>query len=183
MKNLLLTCPVCEEGHLTESTFADDFKHGKKTLHIDGLECYLCNTCGADPVFPDQIRRNHLHIADFKRVEDGLLTGAEIKNIRDHLSLSQSVAACIFGGGENAFSKYERGDALQTKAMDTLLRLTAKNPLNLLELYSLAGMPVKRTRRLSNRYVRTQHHIAVKPQHTSGTKIVSRQAWRRSEAA
>ncbi|MCF6262973.1 MAG: type II toxin-antitoxin system MqsA family antitoxin [Xanthomonadales bacterium] len=145
MNNQTLTCPVCEEGRLTESTFADDFKHGKKTLHIDGLECYLCNNCGADPVFPEQIRRNHLSIADSKRVEDDLLTGAKIKEIRNQLGLSQSDAARIFGGGDNAFSKYERGDVIQSKAMDKLLRLTAKHQVNLLELCSFAGMPVKHT--------------------------------------
>lgn len=52
-------CPVCEQGGLHESTFADDFRHGDRIIHISGLECFKCENCGADPVFEDQIRRNH----------------------------------------------------------------------------------------------------------------------------
>lgn len=117
-----LLCPQCEKGHLAASTWADDFRHGDRAVHVDGLECYVCDQCGADPVFTDQIRRNQLKIADAKRRADGLLTGAEVRHAREHLGLTQQEAASLFGGGTNAFSKYERGDVLQSTAMDRLLR-------------------------------------------------------------
>ena len=91
-------CPVCEEGRLHESRFAGDFKHGGTTIHVEDLECYRCDACGADPVFEDQIRRNHLKVADAKRRADGLLTGADIRTARERLGLSQSEAAEVFGG-------------------------------------------------------------------------------------
>jgi len=123
-----IICPVCEEGVLTESTFEDNFRHNGQEVHVDGLECYQCDTCGADPVFEDQIRRNHLRVADAKRKMDGLLAGKDIRNIRRQLGLTQQDAAALFGGGANAFSKYERGDVLQSAAMDKLLRLVFKYP-------------------------------------------------------
>ncbi|MBE0510696.1 MAG: type II toxin-antitoxin system MqsA family antitoxin [Gammaproteobacteria bacterium] len=135
-----MICPVCEEGHLHEDHFAGDFKHGDKLVHVDDLECYRCNTCGADPVMEDQIRRNHLKVADAKRRMDGLLSGAEIKATRELLHLSQNEAAELFGGGANAFSKYERGDVLQSKPMDRLLRLTARYPVLLNALREECGM-------------------------------------------
>jgi len=94
------------------------------------LEGYCCDTCGADPIFRDQIKRNHLKIADAKRVADGLLVGEEIRRIRMRLKLTQREAAEVFGGGANAFSKYERGDVVQSVAMDRLLRLIDRAPVS-----------------------------------------------------
>jgi len=132
-------CPVCEEGSLTKVAFAGDFKHNGRTIHVEDLECYHCDSCGADPVFEDQIRRNHLKVADAKRREDGLLTGAEIRATREKLKLTQSEAAELFGGGANAFSKYERGDVLQSQAMDRLIRLVVRHPVLLDELRGISG--------------------------------------------
>lgn len=123
-----LLCEECGTGHLRASEWASDFKHGDETIHVAGLECYVCDHCGADPVFTDQIRRNQLKIADAKRKADCLLTGADVCSIREHLGLSQQRAAQLFGGGTNAFSKYERGEVLQSVAMDRLLKATAFFP-------------------------------------------------------
>lgn len=123
-----LLCPVCETGTLTAGTFADDFKHNNSSIRVDGLEHYVCDHCEADPLFEDQIRRNHGRVADAKRHAEGLLVGEEIRCLRDQLGLSQQEAALLFGGGANAFSKYERGDVLQSVAMDRLLKATAYFP-------------------------------------------------------
>src|SRR3546814_19359545 len=117
-----MICPSCELGNLVPSVFADDFRHNDSSVHVEGLECYVCDRCGADPVYPDQIRRNQLRIADAKRKAEGLLTGSEVRSIREYFGITQQEAATIFGGGANAFSKYERGDVLQSVAMDRLLK-------------------------------------------------------------
>jgi HTH-type transcriptional regulator/antitoxin MqsA len=140
MVNETNICPVCEEGQLHESHYEGDFKHNGKTLHVVDLECYHCEECGADPVFEDQIRRNHRKVADAKRRDDGLLLGHEVRAIREHLHLSQSEAADLFGGGANAFSKYERGDVLQSKPMDRLLRIAARYPFLINSLREECGL-------------------------------------------
>lgn len=117
------TCTECGSGTLHPATWEGDFRHGDVMLHVADLECFRCDTCGADPVFTGQIRRNQLKIADAKRVHDGLLTGAQIRAVRERLGLSQSQASEVFGGGANAFSKYERGDVMQSVAMDRLLKV------------------------------------------------------------
>jgi HTH-type transcriptional regulator/antitoxin MqsA len=123
-----LLCEECGKGHLRPADWESDFRHGDKTVHVTGLECYRCDNCDVDPVFTDQIRRNQLRIADAKRRSDGMLVGDEIRCIRDQLGLSQQDAALLFGGGTNAFSKYERGDVLQSVAMDRLLKIVAYCP-------------------------------------------------------
>lgn len=127
-------CTECRVGTLEASTYSDNFNHGKGTLRVEGLECYICNSCGADPVLVDQIRRNQLRIADAKRAADGHLLGAEVRYVRMRLGLTQQEASALFGGGANAFSKYERGDTLQSEAMDCLLRLVGRHPFLLKDL-------------------------------------------------
>lgn len=123
-----MTCTECEKGHLVASTYGDDFRHGGALLHVEGLECYICDHCGADPIYTDQIRRNQLRIADAKRSHDGMLTGAHICAVRKQLGLTQAQASEVFGGGANAFSKYERGDVIQSAAMDKLLKVAQFMP-------------------------------------------------------
>ena len=57
-----------------------------------------------------------------------MLTGSEVKSVRERLGLKQSDAARIFGGGSVAFSKYESDDVTQSEAMDRLLRVAVEIP-------------------------------------------------------
>src|SRR3546814_12730423 len=133
-----MICPGCELGNLVPSVFADDFRHNDSSVHVEGLECYVCDRCGADPVYPDQIRRNQLRIADAKRKAEGLLTGREVRSIRDYFGITQQEAATTFGGGANAFSTYARGDVYQRAAMERLLHAAAFIPdlIDFLRVYA-----------------------------------------------
>ena len=53
-------------------------------------------------------------------IMNGLLTSAEIRQIRKNLNLTQKEAARICGGGPNAFSRYERGTAVPLRATSNL---------------------------------------------------------------
>jgi HTH-type transcriptional regulator/antitoxin MqsA len=48
--------------------------------------------------------------------------------VRNKLQLSQAEANKIFGGGPNAFSRYETGKALPPQALIQLLRLLDRRP-------------------------------------------------------
>lgn len=132
-------CPVCEVGKLEEHTYSDDFKHNGASIHVDGLECSICDHCGADPISPEQIKRNHKHIADTKRRAEGLLCSEEIVSARKAFGLTQTFTSQLFGGGLRAFSKYERGDNVQSVPMDRLLRLCIKYPYLIYDLAIMAN--------------------------------------------
>jgi HTH-type transcriptional regulator / antitoxin MqsA len=127
MKSQVL-CPVCGNQSLTAGTHDLGLVWADRKIQVSNLEHYDCSVCGADPAFPEQIRRNDLKIADAKRRVQGLLTAAEIREIREDLGLSQADAAALFGGGANAFSKYERGEVIQSVPMDRLLRVVSAYP-------------------------------------------------------
>jgi len=52
----------------------------------------------------------------------------EIRRIRRKLGLSQVAAGRLTGGGHNAFSRYERGEAAPLPAVINLFRLLDKHP-------------------------------------------------------
>jgi len=111
-------------------------------LTVHGLEHSVCDVCGEEPVLTAQIRRNQKKVADAKRRADSLLTSENILTVRQRLGLTQQDAAALFGGGANAFSKYERGDVIQSVPMDRLLRLMDICPFLLPVLQKVAGAEV-----------------------------------------
>lgn len=140
MKKHPEVCPDCESGTLQLEHYSDEFEYRGQTLTVDGLQCWKCNHCGSEIIWPDEIRHGDKLFTDARRRADGLLTGAEIVRIRKGLRLTQRQASALFGGGANAFSKYERGDVIQSVAMDRLLRMVARFPALLGSLAQDAGI-------------------------------------------
>ena len=140
------TCPDCNTGHLTEEAYSEQIRYHNQTLVVDGLKCWVCDHCEAEIIRADQLRAGDKLIAEAKRQADGLLSGEEIRAIRKSLNLTQKQASELFGGGQNAFSKYERGDVIQSVAMDRLLRLASADAAALRRLQQLAGVETAQTR-------------------------------------
>jgi len=120
------TCPICETGTLSKQVHTGEIQYRGRAVQVDGLEYSLCDKCGADPVLAKQAKRNQVRFSDAKREIDGLLSSADIRKARRYLGLTQHAASSIFGGGLNAFSKYERGEVIQSKAMDKLIRVSCR---------------------------------------------------------
>ncbi|MCO6413346.1 MAG: type II toxin-antitoxin system MqsA family antitoxin [Thiogranum sp.] len=117
-------CPACDSASVDEKTNVEKFEYKGAELVVDNFKYSFCNECGTEFVTPKQRRTNDQKLRDKQRLFDGLLQGREIKRIRNSLGLTQHYAAFLFGGGINAFSKYEKGDVVQSVAMDRLLRVT-----------------------------------------------------------
>ena len=123
MKNSETTiCPICESSRFDERHKAESFKYKSRIFELDAIEYSKCVKCVFELVTPRQLKKNESRIKDQYRRIDGLLTGEEIRKIREKYKLTQEAAAIIFGGGANAFSKYERGEVIQSTSMDRLLR-------------------------------------------------------------
>jgi len=101
----------------------------------------VCDCCGSEQAGPAELRANKRTMVAFKKEVDGLLTGAQVRALREHLGINQSEAARIFGGGPVAFSKYESDDVSQSEAMDKLIRLADELPEAFAILAAEAGVP------------------------------------------
>jgi len=139
------SCPICDASDWLSRAHEVTYTHREHEFTLPDIEYSVCGSCGFDLVLPSQQRKNDARVRDAQRVIDGLLSGAEIRSVRKSLGLSQSRASQIFGGGPNAFSKYERGEVVQSRAVDQMLGFVAKNPEVLMELAS-KGMLIKSTR-------------------------------------
>lgn len=119
-------CPICETGTLSKQEHTGEIQYHNQAVQVPDLEYSQCSNCGADPVLADQAKRNQVRFSDAKKAIDGLLSSSEIRKARRYLGLTQHAASSVFGGGLNAFSKYERGEVIQSKAMDRLIRVTCR---------------------------------------------------------
>ena len=63
-----------------------------------------------------------------KEVNAAVVDSSFILGVRNKLKLTQAEANKIFGGGPNAFSRYETGKALPSKPLIQLLRLLDRRP-------------------------------------------------------
>lgn len=120
-------CPLCGEGHLELRVYKNSVEYNGQTALLDS-QYSECDFCGSEQASPIQTRNNKRTMMAFKKQVDGLLTGAELKALRQRLGINQAEAALIFGGGPVAFSKYESDDVMQSEAMDKLLRVADEFP-------------------------------------------------------
>jgi HTH-type transcriptional regulator/antitoxin MqsA len=129
-------CANC--GHATIAHFENETFHiGHKGLSADvkGLAGWRCPSCGEVEFEPKSARR-YAAASDALVVEARQIESAEIRRIRRKLGLSQATAAKLTGGGHNAFSRYERGEAAPLPAVVNLFKLLDKHPDLLKEINS-----------------------------------------------
>lgn len=136
-------CANCGASELQFLTEAETFNYKSQSLTVD-VDYSVCTQCGAEAILTEQIKRNDCRVRDAWRKADGLLSGADIVALRKKLGLTQQEAAKVFGGGVNAFSKYERGEVIQSEGMDKLMRLALEErPVNVYRwLCERAGLSI-----------------------------------------
>ena len=131
MKN----CPICG-GELHKETKEGKISYKGKILTFEMKGDY-CEVCGEG--FHDDSEQTKItnSILLAKRAADELLTPKDIKRIRLKAKLTQVEAQYIFGGGVNAFSKYERAEVTQPRSTDVLLRLLDNKQISVEQLQQL----------------------------------------------
>lgn len=122
-----LICPACEIGTLRAQSAQREYTYGDQAFGLTTLYS-LCDECGTELVTPEQAKANDRLIREEHRRIDGFLSATQIRAIRTRLDITQQDAACLFGGGPNAFSKYERVEVVQSVAMDRLMRVVDAVP-------------------------------------------------------
>ena len=142
MTKQITVCPICEEGNLVPSMRAEQSEY-KNTPYTVDYEYSECDVCGTDLVFPEQVKKNRIKIKDEYRKILGLLTSDEIISARNSFDLNQSTASLIYGGGPNSFSKYERGEVIQSEVMDNLIRFSLKSPNEFINFMAASGKHIK----------------------------------------
>ena len=120
-------CPVCGKGKLVRKVQPQRFRYKGKTFRYE-QPGWWCSVCREGILETGDMEETERQLYDFRATVDGYLTRAEVRRIRKKLGLTQAQAGETFGGGHNAFSRYESGLARPPKSTDTLLRLLDTHP-------------------------------------------------------
>lgn len=101
--------------------------HAGMRTKVEDLSGWRCSEC-ADVVFDTKSARTYAAAGDALVARSRVKQGHEFRRIRQKLGLSQAAAARLTGGGHNAFSRYERGEAAPMAAVVNLFRLLDRHP-------------------------------------------------------
>ena len=112
--------------------------HAGLTAKVEGLSGWRCHACG-EVEFDRSSAMRYAAAGDTLVLRARQRQQAEIRRIRRKLGLSQRQAALLTGGGHNAFSRYERGEAEPMPAVINLFRLLDRHPDLLRELRAQGG--------------------------------------------
>lgn len=126
-------CPFCgkKSYHHQTKLMTLHYKSHPITIEQPG---YWCDGCNEGVIGGEDRKATQKELQTFRAKIDSLLSPEKIKRIREKLNLTQQKASEIFGGGVNAFSRYERGETPVPKPLSQLLQLLYKHPNLLSEL-------------------------------------------------
>ena len=124
-----MKCPVCGAAELIHDTRDLPYTYKGETTTIAAVTADFCPACGesiTDLAETDRVMREMQAFG--KQVNAAYLDPAYIVDVRKKLDLGQREAAEIFGGGVNAFSRYENGKTRPPLALVKLLKLLDRHP-------------------------------------------------------
>jgi len=122
-----MRCPVCGATDLVHETRDLVYVYKGRAVTVPAIAGEFCAACDEAVLGEEEARRYEdalrTHIQAVNRS-----VAPDVRRIRRKLGLNQRRAGEIFGGGVNAFSRYERGETEPPAALVQLLRLLDRHP-------------------------------------------------------
>ncbi len=124
-----MKCPVCGAAKLVRDTRDLPYTYKGERTTIDAVTGDYCPACEEVVLDADESARTSAAMAQFnKEVNAAYVDPAYITQVRKKLRLDQREAAEIFGGGVNAFSRYENGKTKPPLSLVKLLKVLDRHP-------------------------------------------------------
>jgi HTH-type transcriptional regulator/antitoxin MqsA len=124
-----MKCPVCGAAELIEDTRDIPYTYKGETTTVPGVMGDFCPACGEVVLNRESGDRYSELLGQFQRQVNAAYVDPEyIASVRKKLALDQRQAAEIFGGGVNAFSRYENGKTKPSLALVKLLKVLDRHP-------------------------------------------------------
>lgn len=129
-------CPVCGEMAVIHAVRDLPYSYKGQSTVIAQVAADWCEACGESMTGPDETGRVMQAMAEFQReVNAAQGTPDFISQVRRKLGLSQRSAGRLFGGGVNAFNRYESGQTEPPLALVQLFGLLDRHPELLKEIH------------------------------------------------
>ncbi|WP_374498695.1 type II toxin-antitoxin system MqsA family antitoxin [Zoogloea sp.] len=124
-----MKCPVCGSAELVHDTRDIPHIYKGETTVIPAVTGDFCPSCGEVILDKEHGDRLSQLMGIFQRqVNASIVDPSFIANVRKKLSLDQREAAELFGGGINAFSRYENGKTKPPLALIKLFKVLERHP-------------------------------------------------------
>ncbi|MBA1229191.1 type II toxin-antitoxin system MqsA family antitoxin [Pseudomonas viridiflava] len=124
-----MKCPSCGAAELVHDRRDMSYVYKTESTLIPLVTGDYCPACGEAILDSIESTRVSTAMLEFnKQVNASIVDPAFITTVRKKLALDQREAAEIFGGGVNAFSRYENGKTKPPLALIKLLRLLDRHP-------------------------------------------------------
>jgi HTH-type transcriptional regulator/antitoxin MqsA len=132
-----MQCPICGEAELVPDTRDLPYSYKGESTVLPEVTAEFCPACG-EAIFDaaESARVSALMLEFNKQVNASIVDPEFISRVRKKLALGQREAAEIFGGGVNAFSRYENGKTKPPLALVKLLKVLDRHPDLLAEIKS-----------------------------------------------
>lgn len=130
-----MKCPSCGAARMMRDTRDVPYVYKGESTRIPAVTGDFCSACGEILLDQEQGDRYSEWIGQFQRqVNAAYVDPSYIAKVRRKLELDQREAAELFGGGVNAFSRYENGKTKPPLALVKLLKLLDRHPELLSEI-------------------------------------------------
>ncbi len=124
-----MKCPVCGAAELIHDTRDLPYTYKGEVTTIPAVTGDYCPACSEVVLNREHGDRYGELIGQFQRqVNAAFVDPGYIAKVRRKLDLDQRQAAEIFGGGINAFSRYENGKTKPPLALVKLLKVLDRHP-------------------------------------------------------
>lgn len=124
-----MKCPVCGAAELVHDTRDLPYTYKGDTTLIPAVTGDFCPACAESILDASESDRVMREMRAFSRQVNATIVDPEfIASVRKKLALDQREAAEIFGGGVNAFSRYENGKTKPPLALVKLLKVLDRHP-------------------------------------------------------
>ncbi|MFS8973758.1 type II toxin-antitoxin system MqsA family antitoxin [Cupriavidus necator] len=124
-----MKCPECGAAELVRDVRDIPYTYRGETTVLEAVRGEFCPACGESVTdWEESDRVMKLMNAFHRQVNASFVDPAYIVQVRKKLDLDQREAAEIFGGGVNAFSRYETGRTKPPLALVKLLKLLDRHP-------------------------------------------------------
>ena len=128
-------CLQCDDGTKLELKTKD------VTVEVRGESCVVpevtgwhCPVCGEIEYTENESSERVWNAIEAMGAKAKARDAALLAHARKRLKLTQKQAAELTGGGHNAFSRYERGEAVPMRAVVNLFKILDKHPELMKEL-------------------------------------------------
>ncbi|MFN7220362.1 MAG: type II toxin-antitoxin system MqsA family antitoxin [Burkholderiales bacterium] len=124
-----MRCPSCGGAELIHDTRPMSYTYNGESTVLDDVTGDYCPACGEAILEMGESVRTSALMLDFnQQVNAAAVDPTFIVRVRKKLSLDQREAGQIFGGGVNAFSRYENGRAKPPVSLVKLLKVLDRHP-------------------------------------------------------